>query len=525
MSDPGGAAGRPAMVEDLRRPSAWPHAVDEVRLVETHISWVFLAGPYAYKLKKPVDLGFLDFRERSRREFFCREELRLNRRLAPELYLELAGARPGPGGWRMGPFGDGAEPAVQMRRFPDEAQLDRQLDAGLVHEADMDAFAVDLARFHAQAPAAGREDGFGTPEAVARPALENFARLGPAGLDGDTAAGVARLHDWTRDRAARLAGRFSSRLEGGWVREGHGDLHLANLVRLGDRVAAFDGIEFDPALRWIDVVSDAAFLLMDLESRDRPELGWRFFNAWLERLGGQEGLAVLPWYLVYRHMVRAKVDAIRLAQGGLDDAAADRLARRLRRHVGLALRRADPPRPLAVLMSGYSGSGKSHLAEALAPRLGAVRLRSDVERKRLHGVDPWAGAAAPPGEGLYAKDATDRTYERLAALARVALDAGLPVIVDAAFLGAGRRRDFVALAGRLGARPVVLRCDADPAVLRERVAARRGDPSDAGLAVLEDQLARGAGPGADEARWLVTVRTDRPVDPAGLARELLARGG
>jgi len=510
------------MVEDLCRASAWPHPAEDVRLVETHISWVFLAGAYAYKLKKPVDLGFLDFRDPDRRLFYCREELRLNRRLAPELYLEVAGARPGPDGWRMGPWADGAEPAVKMRRFPDEAQLDRQLDAGRLEARDMDAFAAELARFHDRAPRARPWNGYGTPEAAIRPALENFAHLGDTALGEAAAASVRRLHEWTRERARSLAPSFASRLAVGYVREGHGDLHLANLVRLDERVAAFDGIEFDPALRWIDVQSDAAFLLMDLESRGRPDLGWRFFNGWLERLGGQDGLDLLPWYLVYRHLVRAKVDAIRLAQGGLDDAAVARLRTRLEAHVALAARRADPGRPLAIILSGYSGSGKSHLAERLAPHLGAIRLRSDVERKRLHGLDPWASQAAPPGEGLYTHEATERTYDRLAGLARTALAAGLPVVLDAAFLGGARRTGFRRLAEAAGARPVVLRCDADAAVLRQRVARRQGDPSDAGIEVLEDQMARNPEPRPGEDPWLVRVRTDAPVDPAALARRLEA---
>jgi len=512
------------MIEDLCRASAWPHPAEDVRLVETHISWVFLAGEFAYKLKKPVDLGFLDFRDPDRRLFYCREELRLNRRLAPELYLEVAGAHPGPDGWRMGAWVEGAEPAVKMLRFPDAAQLDRQLDAGLLEARDMDAFAVDLARFHDDAPRARPWDGYGTPEAAARPALENFEHLNGRALGEAAGARVERLREWTRERAGSLAASFAARLAAGYVREGHGDLHLANLVRLGDRVAAFDGIEFDPALRWIDVQSDAGFLLMDLESRGRPDLGWRFFNAWLERVGGHDGLELLPWHLAYRHLVRAKVDAIRLAQEGLDEDTRTRLRERIGKHLGLAARRSDPDPPLAVILSGYSGSGKSHLAERLAPHLGAVRLRSDVERKRLHGLDPWTPGAAPQGEGIYTLEATERTYDRLARLTHAALSAGLPVVIDAAFLGAARRAAFRRIAELAGARPVVLRCDAEPEVLRQRVARRTGDPSDAGIEVLKAQMARNPEPGPGEARWIVRVRTDVPIDEAALARRLELRG-
>ncbi len=509
------------MVTDLCRPQAWPHPVDEVRLVETHISWVFLAGDFAYKLKKPLDLGFLDFRDRERRLFFCNEELRLNRRLAPELYLEVTGAEEGPDGWHMGSLTPDAEPAVKMRRFPDEAQLDRQLAAGRLSIADMENFAAELADFHARAPAAAADGDLGTAAAVVRPALENFSRLAEAPVDNGIREQLGQLQAWTRAEIPRLTDTFAARLADGWVRECHGDLHLANLVRLDGRIAAFDGIEFDPALRWIDVISDAAFLLMDTEARGRAELGWAFLNAWLERLGGHEAAALLPWYLVYRHLVRAKVDGIRLAQGAGDDE--DSLRARLAGHVSLADRRVHHPPPLLVLMSGYSGSGKSHVARHLAPVLGAVRVRSDVERKRLHGLEPSDARPAPPGEGLYSEAATESTYARLEEIARAALGAGVPVILDAAFLGAQRRRHFLGVARACGAVPVILRCHAPPDVLRERIAARQGDASDAGLAVLDDQMSRYPPPGDDELPWVETLPTDAPLDENALARRLSAR--
>ncbi|MEJ2514054.1 MAG: AAA family ATPase [Gammaproteobacteria bacterium] len=521
MNGPGGEGRRPRMVEDLCRPQAWPHPADQVRLVETHISWVFLAGDFAYKLKKPLDLGFLDFRDRDRRLFFCNEEVRLNRRLAPELYLEVTGAAEGAEGWRMGPLTPKAEPAVKMRRFPDAAQLDRQLKAGQLDAADLEGFAAELADFHAEAPKAPSDGDLGSPQAVIGPALENFRQLSKATLDRELRDQVASLEDWTRTQARLLTESFAARLADGWVRECHGDLHLANLVRLQGRIAAFDGIEFDPALRWIDVISDAAFLLMDTESRGRADLGWAFLNAWLERLGGHEGCALLPWYLAYRHLVRAKVDGIRLTQDAGDEA--DGLRQRIARHVSLAVKRAHHPPPLLVLMSGYSGSGKTHVARQLAPALGAIRLRSDVERKRLHGVDPSEDRAAPPGEGLYSKAATERTYARLESVAGAVLGAGVPVILDAAFLAADRRRHFVGMAGGYGAVPVILRCQAAPAVLRDRVAGREGDASDAGLAVLADQMRRYPPPGDDEVYRVETVRTDAAPDIQALARRLTDR--
>jgi uncharacterized protein len=515
-----GAAGRPEMISALSDPEAYPPPVDSVELVETHISWVFLAGDYAYKFKKPLDLGFLDYRGRARRLYYCHEELRLNGRLAPEIYLDIVGARATPDGWQVGALTDDAEPAVRMLRFPADARLDRRLEAGRLEGKALEAFARELARFQRALPPAQPDAGYGRAAAVQRPALANFAALPREGLDPQTATALAALEVWTRQRAESLAECFDARLAAGFIREGHGDLHLANLVMLDGRVAAFDGIEFDPALRWIDLQSEIAFLLMDLESRGRPDLGWRFCNAWLAELGDYDGLALLDWYLVYRHLVRAKIDGIRLAQAGLGPDEARRLRARQATHIECAERHAHPPAPLLVLMHGLSGAGKSHLAGRLAPLLRAAWVRSDLERKRLHGLDPSAAAPAAPGKGLYDDAASARTYARLAEIARTALGAGFNLVVDAAFLESGRREDFVRLALDGGARPVVLACEAPPALLRERVAARRAGPSDADIAVLEAQLARPMELGTLEAGYRVAVDTSRDLDVARLAARL-----
>jgi uncharacterized protein len=511
------------MIAALSAPGAYPPPVDRVELVETHISWVFLAGDYAYKFKKPLDLGFLDFRDRARRLHYCREELRLNGRLAPDIYLDVVGARETPQGWRVGPLEEDAEPAVRMRRFPAAARLDRRLAAGELEAAALETFALALAKFQRDLPPAPPEAGYGDAAAAARPALANFTALPADDLDAEVAGTLQRLEAWTRAQAVSLAGRFDARLAAGFVREGHGDLHLANLVMLDGRIAAFDGIEFDPALRWIDVQSEVAFLLMDLESRGRGDLGWRFYNAWLAALGDYDGLALLNWYLVYRHLVRAKIDGIRRAQGGLDADESGQLQARQAAHIGLAARHAQPPAPLLVLMHGLSGSGKSHLARRLAPLLPAAWVRSDLERKRLHGLEALDSAAGEVGAGLYDAASTERTYARLAEIARTALGAGISLVVDAAFLEAQRREEFVGLALERGARPLVLACEAPAEVLRRRVAARRDDPSDAGLAVLEAQLARRLETGALEDGFRVTVDTSGELDVAALAARLLAR--
>ena len=511
------------MIAALLEPGAYTHPVDRVELVETHISWVLLAGEFAYKFKKPLDLGFLDFRDRERRLHYCREELRLNGRLAPEIYLGVVGARQGPAGWRVGPLVAGAEPAVRMRRFPDDARLDHRLESGRLTANALEAFARELARFQRGLPPARPGDGFGDAAAVARPALANFDAMPEGQLDASGAGALAALEAWTRQSAEPLAHRFDARLATGFIREGHGDLHLGNLVVLQDRIVAFDGIEFDPALRWIDLQSEVAFLLMDLESRGHGELGWRFYNAWLAALGDYDGLDLLRWYLAYRHLVRAKIDGIRLAQGALSPAEEARLRARQATHIDCAGRHADPPMPWLVLMHGLSGSGKSRLARRLAPRLPAAWVRSDLERKRLHDLDPAAAAPAAVGVGLYGAEATAQTYARLAEIARTALRARVSIVVDAAFLESDRRQAFIDMAGECGGRAVVLACEAPPGILRERVLARRNDPSDAGLEVLEAQLAQGIELAPRETPYRIAVDTSADPDLDALIARLRER--
>lgn len=508
------------MIESLSEPGAYPPPVDSVELVETHISWVFLAGDYAYKFKKPLDLGFLDFTAREQRLHYCREELRLNGRLAPEIYLDVVGACPAPDGWRVGALTDDAEPAVRMRRFPAEARLDRVLEDGRLEADALETFARALAEFQRGLPAARPGGGFGDAATVARPALDNFKALPGEQLDDEVRARVDALRQWTQARAAALAERFAARLEAGFIREGHGDLHLGNLVMLDGRVTAFDGIEFAAALRWIDIQSEVAFLLMDLESRGHDALGWRFYNAWLAALGDYDGIGLLNWYLVYRHMVRAKIDGIRLAQATLSPGEATRLRARQAAHIDLAVRHANPPAPSLVLMHGLSGSGKSRLARRLAPRLQAAWVRSDLERKRLHGLAPDASAAADVGAGLYSAESTERTYSRLAEIARVSLRAGVSLVVDAAFLEAERRGQFIDLAMECGGRPVVLACEAPVAMLRQRVATRRDDPSDAGIAVLESQLAHPVEMQTPEEAHRIAVDTSSDPDLDALLQRL-----
>ncbi len=511
-------------IRSLLSPECFPHPADPVELIETHISWVLLAGDFAYKLKKPVDLGFLDFTTLERRAHFCAEELRINRRLAPELYLDVVTLRRAGGRLRFGDQGDIVEYAVRMRRFDQDQQLDRCLDRGDLGATDVDEIAALIGTFHESAATAPDTSDWGTPEAVLRPVRENFAHLGPGLGDVSRERAVAQLRRWTDAVFPVLSPVIADRRHGGRVRECHGDLHLRNMARVGGRIVAFDGIEFDPALRWIDVLSDSAFLIMDLESRGRRGLAWRFLNGWLRITGDFEGLALLRWYLAYRHMVRAKVDAIRLTQPGLEPDEDSRLRGRIDGHLALAMEAAAEPSPVLIIASGVSGSGKSWLAERIAERLPAVWLRSDIERKRLFGLDPTERPGPERVAEIYGPGATRRTYRRLADLAGIVLRAGLNVIVDATYLSRVERESLVALADTLGVPAVILACHAPPAELERRVRRRRQagrDPSDADLNVLRDQLRRQEPFAMSEP--VIEVLTDETLDIGELLADIRGR--
>jgi aminoglycoside phosphotransferase family enzyme/predicted kinase len=506
------------LITALASPAAYPHAVREVRCVETHISWVLLTGEFAYKIKKPVDFGFLDFSTLEKRRVYCEAELALNRRFAPSLYLDVVPICTTGDGPRMGGNGEVVEWAVKMRQFDDDAQMDRRLAAGAVTAEDLVGFAEDLAYIHDALPVAGPETHWGTSAAVLGPVKENFEQIAPTRFGGRRRDVLADLAAWGRRRHAALQGHFVARRAAERIRECHGDLHLSNLVWLDGRATAFDCIEFNPGLRWIDVASDVAFLVMDLETRGRADLAHAFLDRWLERTGDYPGARAADFYTVYRSMVRAKVAALQ-AHGGSGDV--DSLGVRFDLHVDYAAKRAFRPEPRLVITCGLSGSGKSWVAERLVTRLPAVRLRSDVERKRIHDLAPGAQAGAAVGAGIYDAAATEATYMRLAECAGALLEGSVATVVDATFLDAARRETFRAMARTFGARFRVLHCVAPADVLRARIRARQRtahDPSDADERILDDQIARAAAPPTGPE--VVTVDTSRAIAWDDLVRAL-----
>ncbi|HNU10296.1 MAG TPA: AAA family ATPase [Rubrivivax sp.] len=506
-TDPAAAT---ALVHALRQRLQARHG--EVPLIETHISWVLLAGEHAYKLKKPLQLDFLDFSTLARRRRACADELRLNRRLAPDVYLGVVPIRAGARGPSFHGRGPVVEVAVKMRRFPARALASELLVDGRLDARLLARFGQRLAAFHDRAAKAAAGSRYGSPAQV----VEDTMRA----LDGLAAqlgeSSCVALRAWLQAQAQVLDARWRERQAAGRVREGHGDLHLDNVVMIDGELTGFDCLEFDPALRWIDVASDAGFLLMDLLARGRTDLGFSFLDAWLEHGGDHDGLDVLRFYLVYRAVVRALVTALRGAPAaGAPSSSA---------YVALAQRMSQGTQPALLITHGLPASGKSWLAGALLQRAGAIRLRSDVERKRLAGLAPLADSRAT-GD-LYTASATDATYVHLATLARRILAAGWPVIVDAAFLKRTQREAFGALAAELGARFAILDCQAPMPVLQQRIAerlARGDDASEADASVLALLASRQESIAQDERAHTITVRSDEKVDIDAVTAAWLGR--
>ncbi len=458
---------------------------DDGELIQTHISSIILTGSVAYKIKKPVDFGFLDYGTLEKRHHCCLEELRTNRRFAPRLYLGIEAIT----GSVDAPLIEGSdtviEYAVAMRRFDQANQLDHVADAGALDRETIDRLAQTIARSHREAAPVAATDPYGEPDRAVAPMLENFDFFG--GLEEDEAlfGALADLKVWTLHRYSALQKRIVRRKAGGFVRECHGDMHLHNIAFFEGELILFDAIEFNPFLSHIDVISDLAFLVMDLEYRGMEAHARRLLSGYLEATGDYEGMGLLSFYKVYRALVRAKVEALRAAQHPAGPER-DEILETVRRYVALAQSYTRPRSPFLALTFGPSASGKSVAALEVMERYGAVRVRSDVERMRLFGTVPGEGAA----RGIYSGDATRATYERLAEIAETLLRAGKSVVVDATFLKRWQRERFEIVAATSGVPLHILEMTCPETLLFERLWARReagGDVSEADAAVLEAQ--------------------------------------
>lgn len=510
-----------SLVAALLEPAAFDHPAEDIELIETHISWVILAGDFAYKIKKPLLLDFLDFSDLDKRRACCEEEIRLNKPWAPDIYIDVVPITQRDGRLHFGGHGEALEYAVKMRRFEQALRLDEQLAAGLLSVTDMKELGRNIADRHAAADLPDRSDRERLVEQAKHFVRENFDHLEGV-IAGDD---FTFLRNWTERKLEKLDGALWRRFDDGFVRDCHGDLHLGNLVRLPDGITTFDCIEFNPDLRYTDVFADVGFLTMDLIEKGRHDLSAHFLNRYLECSGDYDGVVLLDFYYVYRCLVRAKVAAIRSRERE-SDTERDADIEEAQQYVNIARRQATKGPRALIIMCGLSGSGKSWVSERLMAELPAIRLRSDIERKRLFSLAETEPSGSGIAAGIYSADANAATYERLFDLAGVLLAADHHVILDAAFLKTGQREAAKHIATQANCASILLNICTPTDVLRERLrqrAAARNEVSEANLDVLEFQLAAADDIAADEV--VIDVDSAAAVDIDAIAKRIRARAG
>ncbi len=493
-----------SLIQALLKPSAYPHAVDKIELIETHISLVLLTGQYAYKIKKNVQFDFLDFSTLEKRHFYCDEELRFNRRFAPDLYLTVVPITGSPEDPQINGSGTILEYAVQMRQFDNHELLSHIAQRGELSAAMIDELALLTAEFHTRAAKDTSSSHFGTPQEIHHWFAGNFNHIKPLISEPDFQHQIDRLQQWGEHQYNNNIKLMQQRKQDGFIRECHGDLHLGNIALINHKVTPFDGIEFNPGLHWIDVISEIAFVIMDLQQRGFQEYAYRFLNRYLSISGDYAGLALLPYYLVYRALVRCKVALLRWQQH-----AQPQDQQEAKSYANLAERFSQPETPRLFITHGYSGSGKSTLSAQFAEISGAIVLRSDIERKRLLDIS-LKGSANAVNQGFYQPEYVQLVYDRLVELASSMLSAGFTVLIDAAFLKYEQRSMFAALAAKQQVAFVILDFMAPEQELQRRITARQQsgtDASEATLEVLAHQLKTAQPFSAEELKQVICINT------------------
>ncbi len=482
------------LIDELSRADVYPHPTEVITTIETHISIVFLTGDYAYKLKKPVDFGFLDFSQLTDRQRYCQLEIQLNQRSAPDLYLDICPLYLQNGHLQFEAAGEPVEYLIKMKQFDPNRVLGRYLKENTLNDIQVRQLSERIAQFHETAEATIEQDDFGHPDNLIHPMLENFPPLLKSFSHPDQQYRLKQLADWTHFTQKALYDDLLKRKADGFIRACHGDMHLDNITLLEDSPTLFDGIEFNEQFRWIDVMNDLAFLMIDLDNRQKTGLKRKILSQYLSLTGDYNGLKLLRFYQVYRSMVRSKITALRYHQLPKDSFEA-------RQHFDLALqylKQAEDdayalPEPKLILTVGVSGSGKSHYAHELLRHLDAIILSSDVERKRLYGIEPTHRVSEVEKARLYAPEMSRQTYQRLQQLAETLLSEGYSVIVDATFLKAEHRQPFADLAQQLNCSFHQLYIAPHEQLERihdnlTRRAALNTSPSDADKAVMHRQL-------------------------------------
>ncbi|NTW98943.1 MAG: AAA family ATPase [Geobacteraceae bacterium] len=501
----------PHILECLQNPSAYPVTTRRVELIQTHISWLFLTDTHVFKLKKPVNFGFLNFSTLDLRRFYCLEELRLNRRLCPDMYEQVIALRETDAGASFTGNGEVIEYAVMMKRLPADRMLDRLVDSGRISAEEIRTVALEISKFHSNAPTSPHISEFGSLEQILFNWRENFEQAAPFQTSTLPPAVSTTIRSFVESFTGSHRPLFAERVDNSFIRECDGDIHLGNICLLNGMVYIFDCIEFNERFRNSDTAADIAFLLMDLEYHRRPDLADEALSAYITASGDTGCAKLITFYMVYRAFVRGKVESLQLLDAGIDPetraAAEKRAVSYFRLAQGYCLRSILPP--TLFITCGTMGCGKSTLAGQLAFELGLATFNSDAERKKLAGLHPETPVQVSFGEGLYSNEMSQTTYRQLERLANGELASGHSVVIDAGFRTADGRAAFGRLAASHGAGFVILHVQCDPGEQVRRLCERssRGASVSDGRVELLDQQTRLFEPPVDSEGTVISFST------------------
>jgi hypothetical protein len=498
-----------ALVQQMSYPDFYPHLTDDsIQQLQTHISYIFLTGEYAYKLKKPVNLGFLDFSTLEKRQYYCQQELALNQPIAPDIYLDVLPITQQENTLEINGEGEVVEYVLKMRQFPQSALLSVMQKEGKLSEFLITKLGKRVATFHQQTKTNDYIRQFGNPEMIAEAINNNYQQT-------ETYVGITQTEQQFRETKAftdrfleTQQPLFQARIDQGFIRECHGDLHLKNICWWQDKVQLFDRIEFNEPFRFVDVMYDVAFTVMDLQFRGCREFATVFLNHYLEQTGDWEGVQVLPLYLTRQAYVRAKVNSLMFEDPHVSAEEKQHAREQASKYYHLAWQYTQPQAGRLWMMSGLSGSGKTTIARQMAKQHQAIHLRSDAVRKHLAGI----AVDETGSDDIYTAEMTQKTYDRLLKLGVLLASQGWSVILDAKYDQQDLRKAVIAQAQKHHLPLQIVYCDAPMAVLRDRLTHREGDISDATANLLAQQQANADPFNEREKAYLVTIDTTQDWD-------------
>lgn len=498
------------LIEALKNTSIYPHMATDIEVVETHLSWVLLTGPFAYKIKKPLALGFQDFTTLDKRKKYCELEVEFNKALAPDIYIETVAIYGSPASPSFTPHGPVLEYAVKMNEFSQDNLLSVFAKQNKLSKRHIQSIAKSLALFHAQTEKCQPELPFGSPDAVFADVMDNFRALKGLAIAPSLKALVEEIEEATKNVSTLLRAPILARKQAGYVRACHGDLHLGNIVMQKNEPVIFDCIEFNESFRYTDVMNDVAFLAMDLDHAGKSDLAAIFINSYFEQSGDFQGAQLLRFYQCYRAMVRAKVSALFIEQLATEDPKRAALQDDLHAFLTLAKHYTVSTKPELMIMMGPSGSGKTLYSEELVTQQQAIRLRSDVIRKQLFGLDPTTKSTASQKEALYSTETTLHLYQHLQKVANLLISYGFSVIIDATCLQEWQRALFIDIAKKAQIDFEIFLFICPVEVLEQRLIARatQNDASDADAEILGKQIDEAEPLTEEEEEFTTFISTD-----------------